>query len=290
MNWKDVILLVLRRVLPARWYLSLRYRIIFGRFPDWRNPKTFTEKLQWLKLYGRRPEYTVMVDKLAAKDYVRGIVGDKYIVPTYAVWERSGDVDVSGLPEKFILKTNHASGEVVICRDRNHFNLADAQGRLAVMLGDDYWRMGMEIAYRDIPRRIFAEELLEHENGAELLDYKFFCFGGEVKFLKVNFGKDVDFRANYYDLDFRLLPFGERWPAPDPSRNFTAPENFGEMVDVAKRLSSGLPFARIDLYNVDGSIYFGEITLYPTSGFGPFDSEEWDLRLGEMIELPMGNA
>lgn len=290
MNIKDLFLIITRRILPPRVYLSMRYRIVFRKRLHWRNPQAFTEKLQWMKLYDRKPEYTRLVDKVSVKDFVAKTVGPKYVIPTLGVWESAEEVDFGALPDKFVLKCNHDSGKVIVCRDKSAFDPVVSRKKLSRILSDSYYLMGMEMAYMDVPRRIMAEELLETSDGSELVDYKFFCFDGIPKFLKINFNKDVDFHANYYDLEMNLLPFGEEWPSPDPQRRFNAPDKFDEMIDVATKLSTGLPFSRIDLYNVDGRVYFGEITLYPTSGFGPFNDRNWDLKLGDMIHLPEKHA
>lgn len=282
----DSVWVILQRIMPSKAYLKLKYLVVFKRRLDLKNPVTFTEKLQWLKLYDYRKEYTKYVDKVMVKDYVSSVVGREYVIPTLGVWSSANDIDFSQLPEKFILKCNHNSGSVVICDDKSSFDTVNARKVMAGLLQDNYYLVGRETPYRYVSRRIFAEELLEMPDGGELVDYKFFCFGGKPEFLKINFDKDAVFSANYYDLNLNLLPFGEVWPAPDPSREFVKPANFDRMIEIATKLSARIPFARIDLYNVGGKIYFGEITLYPTSGFGPFNDYEWDVRLGNMIKLP----
>ena len=284
---------ILQHLLPSKTYLRLKYLVVFKRRLNLKHPVTFTEKLQWLKLYDYHPEYTRMVDKVYAKEYVTSIIGEQYIIPTLGVWDSASKIDFDKLPDKFILKCNHNSGEVVVCRDKSSLDICQARKTMSRLLKDNYYLVGRETPYKYVNRKIFAEKLLEVPDGGELVDYKFFCFDGKPEFLKINFNKNVDFRANYYDLDFNLLPFGEVWPSPDSSMNFSAPVNFQKMVEVAGKLSQGLPFARVDLYNVDGHIYFGEITLYPTSGFGPFNDAAWDKKLGDMILLPdnkKGNA
>lgn len=278
--------MVLQRIMPSKAYLKLKYLVVFKRKLNLDNPVTFTEKLQWLKLYDYRKEYTLYVDKVLVKDYVASVIGSDYVIPTLGVWSAGQDIDFENLPDSFILKCNHNSGEVVICRNKSELDVGNARKVMARLLKDNYYLVGRETPYRYVRRRIFAEELLEMPDGKELLDYKFFCFDGKPEFLKINFDKDSVFSANYYDLNMNLLPFGEVWPAPDPTRKFEKPENFDKMIEIASRLSTGIPFARIDLYNVGGRIYFGEITLYPTSGFGPFNDYDWDVRLGNMIQLP----
>ncbi len=278
--------LVLQRIMPSKAYLKLRYVVIFKRRLNLKNPVTFTEKLQWLKLYDYHKEYTLYVDKVLVKDYVASVIGRDYLLPTLGVWDSAKDIDFSQLPDKFILKCNHNSGAVVICRDKSLFDAEKARQVMARLLKGNYYLVGRETPYRYVKRKIFAEKLLEMPNGGELLDYKFFCFAGRPEFVKVNFNKDAVFQANYYDMDMNLLPFGEVGHDPDYSREFVKPENFDTMIEIASKLSVGIPFVRIDLYNVDGRIFFGEITFYPTSGFEPFNDNDWDIRLGNMIQLP----
>lgn len=277
---------IIARLLPAKPYLSLKFRVVFKRRMPWENPSTFCEKLQWMKLYDFHPQYVDLVDKIRVRKYVESKIGSSYVVPLLGVWSSSSEIDFDALPDRFVMKCNHDSGKVIVCRDKKLLDETEARRQMDRELRKNYYLVGRETPYKYVERKVFAEELLLPSDGSELIDYKFFCFNGKPEFLKINFNKNVDFRANYYDLDFNLLPFGEVWPSPDPGVNFSAPVNFQKMVEIAGKLSQGLPFARIDLYNVDGHIYFGEITLYPTSGFGPFNDAEWDKKLGDMIILP----
>ncbi len=285
---KQLVWIVLSRTLPSKWYLALKYRVIFHRRISWKCPRTFTEKLQWLKLNDFRPGYVDMVDKVKVKQYVADKIGVEYTIPTFGVWKSADEIDFNSLPDKFVLKCNHDSGNVVVCRSKAGLDRDKTRRIFAKALKNDYYYMGRERPYRYVERRIFAEKMLESSNGEELLDYKFFCFNGEPRVFKINFNKEIDFHANYYDMDFNLLPFGEVWPAPSP-RVFERPADFDKMVEIVKKLSEGIPFIRVDLYNVSGKIYFGELTLYPTSGFGPFNNYDWDLKLGEWLMLPSSN-
>ena len=290
MTWKNVILdfvwKVLQRILPDKLYLSLKYRVVFKKKLNWKNPKTFNEKLQWLKLYGFRDDYVKMADKVLVKDYVASKIGPEYIIPTLGVWKTAEDIDFASVELPFILKCNHDSGTVIACK-RQDFDADAIRRKMQKALQSDYYLMGREKPYKYIGRRIMAEKFISTPDGTgEIQDFKFFCFGGEPRIFKINFDRSTDFKANYYDTDMALLPFGEVWPAPDYSRTFEHPEGFDKMLEICRTLSEGIPFVRVDLYNVAGKIYFGELTFYPTSGFGPFTDPAWDEKLGSWIKLP----
>lgn len=279
--------------LPDKLYLSLRYRCKMGHWIDWKNPKTFTEKLQWLKVYDYKPEYTKMVDKLAAKDYVASRIGEEYIIPTLSVWDRVEDIDWGALPDQFVLKTTHGGGGcgVVVCPDKKHFDKAKAIKKLQISMHSNAGKTYREKPYLNVSRKIIAEKFILDYNVREtcgisdLRDYKFFCFNGRVKCFKIDFGRFVEHHANYYSPEGKLLPFGEKEFEPDPNHVEIMPVNLDNMIAIAELLSDGFKFLRVDLYNVKGKIYFGELTFYPAAGMGVFIPEEWDEKLGRMLNL-----
>lgn len=276
--------------LPDKWYLSLRYRCCMGHWIDWKHPKTFTEKLQWLKFNNRKPEYTKMVDKYAVKDYVSGIIGPEYIIPTIGVWNQPEDIDWDSLPNQFVLKTTHGGGGggVVICKNKETFNKDEAIVKLNHSLKADIYHGFREWPYKNVPKRIIAEKFMtsEQSGGTEsLLDYKFFCFNGKVKFYKVDFGRFVEHHANYYSPEGNLLPFGEQGLEPDFNYPIKLPSNLDEMISIVERISQGEPFLRVDLYNINGKIYFGEITFFPGSGLLPWTHKETDVEIGQYLEI-----
>lgn len=277
------------RRLKDKPYLELKYRIYYGKKLDIENPQTFNEKIQWLKLYDRNPEYTPMVDKADVKDYVAGIIGVDKIIPTYGVWNSTDEIDFSSLPDKFVLKCTHDSSSVVICHDKSRFDVDKAKERLTHGLTKDFYSAGREWAYKGLKPRIIAEMYMTDSGdntASELRDYKFFCFNGKVRCLKVDFDRFIKHRANYYDPNGYRLPFEEVVCPADPSREILLPTNLREMITIAEKLASDIPFVRVDLYNVNGHIYFGEMTFYPASGFGFFNPDEWDLKLGQWLDLP----
>ncbi len=267
-------------------YLKFRFRLEMGYWLNLKNPQTFSEKLQWLKLYNRRPEYTTMVDKYAVKDYVAKRIGISYVIPTLGIWEHPEDIDFDTLPDSFVLKTTHGGGGggVVICRDKANLDIIKVQEKLRSSLCQDIAYYSCEWPYKNVQRRIIAEEYIESE--PELLDYKFFCFNGKVEFLKVDIGRYKEHHANYYDRSFHLLPFGEILFMPDVEAVVKKPNCFDQMIKLAEKLSEGQPFIRVDLYNVGNRILFGELTLYPASGLENYSPAEWDRKIGDMLELP----
>ena len=274
------------RLLPDKLYLSIKFRTHMGYWMDWKNPKTFNEKLQWLKIYDRHPEYTKMVDKLAAKDYVASIIGDEYIIPTLAVYKSAEEIDFDALPNQFVLKCTHDSGGVVVCKDKKNLNIKEARGKLRSGLKSSYIIQNREYPYKDVPRRIIAEQYMEDESG-ELQDYKFFCFNGKTKYLFVATDrgrKDTETKFDFFDMEWNHLPFTNGHPNNPITPQ--KPENFELMKEIAAKLSVGIPHVRVDLYNIKGKVYFGELTFFHWDGTVPFVPNEWDYKFGENIHLP----
>ena len=290
MQFMDSFIKNLGFMIPDKLYLSLRYRFLMGSWINWKDPQTFSEKLQWLKLYNRKPVYTMMVDKYAVKEYVANIIGEEYIIPTLGVWDKPEDIDWASLPNKFVLKTTHGGGGggVVICKDKAAFDKASAIAKLKESMASDIYSGLREWPYKDVPKRIIAEKFMAPEKSPapnDLPDYKFFCFNGMVRFFKVDFGRFVEHHANYYSPEGELLEFGEQGLEPDPNYPIELPNNLGEMIALAEKLSANEPFLRVDLFNVNGNIYFGELTFYPASGMLPWTTEEADKEIGKYLKL-----
>jgi len=276
-------------LLPDRLFLKIKYRQLMGRKLDLKNPQTFNEKLQWLKLYDHNPIYTTMVDKFEAKRYVAGIIGEEYIIPTIGVWERVDSINWDNLPNQFVLKCTHDSGGLVICRDKTDLNKKEAMQKLRNGLRHDYYLGNREWPYKNVPRRIIAERYMEDEITHELRDYKFFCFDGKVKMFKVDYDRFTEHHANYYTPTGELLPFGEVAYPPKKDKVLELPTQLKQMVEMAERLSKGIPFLRVDFYVINGCIYFGELTFFPASGMGRWTDDRWDKRIGAWIKLPPNN-
>lgn len=272
-------------LLPDKLFIRLKFFKNFHRLPNLKHPKTFNEKLQWLKLYDRNPYYTKLVDKYEVKKIVAELIGEQYIIPTLGVWDRAEDIDFDKLPDKFVLKATHDSGRVIICKDKSKLDIARAREEMAYSLKRDFYALTREWPYKNVPRRIIAEAFIEDKSG-DLKDYKFFCFNGRVEFFKVDFDRFIGHKANYYDTDWNILPFEEIVCPSDKRQIHEKPNNFDKMIEFAEILAQGLPFSRIDFYNNEGNIYFGEITFFPNSGMGKFNPEEADDKLGALIKLP----
>ena len=266
-------------------YLKLLYKIKLGTKLNLDKPETFNEKMQWLKLHNRKDIYTTMVDKCEVKKYIDKTIGKEYVVPTLGVYDKFDDISFDELPRRFVIKCTHDSGGLVICRDKRKIDIDDARRKINKYLKRNFYYQGREWPYKNVKPRIIIEEYLEDSNSADLKDYKFFVFNGEVKCFKVDFNRFVKHQANYYDRNARLLKFGEEMCPPDFSKKITMPKNLKKMIKLAEILSDNSPFMRVDFYDIDGKIYFGEITFYPASGFGRFVPEEWDKTLGDWIVL-----
>lgn len=274
----------IKRLLSDKQYLSIKYRMHFGYWMNWKSPKTFNEKLQWLKIFDRQSRYIPLVDKYEVKKDVSHIIGEDYIIPTYGVWDTFDDIDFSELPNQFVLKCTHDSGSIIICKDIDNFDKQKAKTILSDALKREYYWDGREWIYKETQPRIIAEEFIQDSNG-ELNDFKFFCFNGIAKLFKIDFDRYTDHHANYYDRNLSLLPFGEADYPPVPSKKLEIPKNIGEMFSLAEKLAKDIPFVRVDFYNVDGKIYFGEMTFYPAGGMGKFTTAEADELLGSWIDI-----
>ena len=247
-------------------------------------PKTFNEKLQWLKLYDRKPEYSDMVDKAEAKRVVANLVGEQHIIPTLGIWNKFDDIDFSQLPDKFVLKTTHGCGGVIICKDKAKLDIAAVKKEIDFSYKYNYFAYGREWPYKSLKPRIIAEQLMVDESGVELKDYKFFCFDGEPKALFVATDRPHDTRFDFFDLEFNHLPFTNGHE--NATKQIHKPLNFELMIDIARKLSVGIPHVRVDLYNINGIVYFGELTFFHWGGMVPFVPEEWDYKFGSWINLP----
>ena len=267
--------------IPDERYLSLFYLINFGKKPNLETPQSFNEKMNWLKLRDRRDVYTTMADKYAAKTYVAERIGPEYVVKNYGVYDRWEDIDFDSLPNKFVIKGTHDSGGAFICKDKNTFDFKEAEQRIKHNLRINYFFPLREWPYKNIKPRIIVDQLLDDHSGSELRDYKFWCFNGKPTFMYVtNKGKVI--KENFYDMDFKPISIDHGFERTIPE--YEKPTNFDKMKELAAQLSAGIPFVRVDFFNVDGKIYFGEFTFYDWGGMRPFRND-WDEKIGQFIEL-----
>ena len=267
-------------------YIKRLFKAKMGYPLDLNNPKTFNEKLQWLKLHDRNDIYTTMVDKYAAKQYVSSIIGEKYIIPTLGVWEKFEDIDFSVLPDQFVLKTTHDSGGVVICKDKSRFDFKEAQEKINSSLKSNFYYQFREWPYKNVKPRIIAEEYMEDESTHELRDYKFFTFGGVPKalFIATERNSCAETKFDFFDADYNHLPITNGHPNADvmPSK----PQKFEEMKMLAAKLSQNIPQLRVDLGGRRIIKKKSELTFAHWGGFVPFEPKEWDKIFGEWILLP----
>lgn len=275
------------RVQSDKFYLKLQYRLIFNRKLDLKNPQTYNEKLQWLKLYDRRPEYSMLVDKYRVKKYVAERIGSEYVIPTLGVWDGFDEIDFSSLPDRFVLKCTHDSGGLIICRNAASLDKNAAREKIERSLKRDFYKLAREWPYKNVPRKIIAEQYMEDDATEELRDYKFFCFDGVPKAMFIatdrqKSGEEVKF--DYFDMEYNHLSCRQRHPnAKVPPEK---PSCFEEMKELAAKLSAGIPHVRVDFYEVNGKIYFGEMTFFHFGGMVPFEPEEWDDAFGSWLKLP----
>lgn len=258
---------------------------------DLDNPKTFNEKLQWLKLHDRKPEYTMMVDKYKVREYVANTIGEQYLIPLIAVYDKAEDIDFNKLPQKFVLKCNHNSGVgMCICKDKSKINIRKVRKRLNKGLKQDYYLTGREWPYKNVERKIVCEQFMEDKESPDLKDYKFMCFNGEVKcsFVCSERFSGEGLKVTFFDRDWQVMPFTRHYPKSE--KVIEKPKNYELMIELAEKLSKNIPFVRVDFYEVNGKVYFGELTFFPGNGLEEFEPEKYDKMLGDYIDLEKVNG
>lgn len=275
----------IQRILPDKVFLRIMYRARLGTHLDLRNPQTFNEKLQWLKLYDRNPHYTQMVDKYEAKKIIEATAGSQYVIPTYGIWNSFSEIDFNKLPNEFVLKTTHDAGRVIICRDKNELNKQDAEKKLDEGLKTNFFWQGREWPYKNVKPRIIAEKLLKEDGSTELMDYKIMCFSGKAYccFVCTGRGSKEGLRVTFFDRDWKRLPFERHYPCD--ANEIQRPRGYQTMISLAEKISKNIAFLRVDFYEVNNEIYVGELTFYPGNGFEEFTPPDWDYKLGELIDL-----
>lgn len=275
--------------LPDSIVVPLLWRGVFGQKLNLKNPTTFNEKLQWLKLYDQNPMHTLMADKCEAKKVIAELVGEEYVIPTLGVWDSFDEIDFSSLPNQFVLKTTHDSGGVFICNDKNTFDVEKARKKLEPRLKQSYYLRNREWVYKDIKPRIIAEQFMEDASTGELRDYKFYCFDGIVKALLLatnRQSKTDELRFDYFDREFHHMKLTNHWH-PNAVVTPSKPVQFEKMVELAERISKGFPHLRIDFYEANGKIFVGEFTFYDMAGYLQIHPDEWETEWGNLINLKL---
>lgn len=275
---------IAQRILSDKLYLEVKYYSRFSRKIDWKNPLTFNEKLNWLKLYYHDTKLTTMADKYAVKELVSQIIGEEYVVPCYGVYESIDEIDFSLLPDKFVIKATHDSSGALVCKDKSNLDIESVRAKYAKILKRNWYYSSREWVYKNIPPRIIVDQYLDDGRQGELQDYKFWCFNGVPTYMYIT-NKGASIFENFYDMDFNPVNIDHGFPRTSPE--YEKSDGFELMKELACKLSQGLPFVRVDFFDVAGKIYFGEFTFYDWAGLKPFANEKWDRALGDKIILPL---
>lgn len=274
-------------ILPDKCEIKYRFKKRLGYSCNLKNPQTFNEKIQWLKLNDHNPLYPKLIDKVGVKKIVADVIGEEYVIPTlYGGYSRFDDIPFEKLPNQFVIKCNHDAASVIVCKDKNKFDYEKAKKKIKCALNTNYYHYdGKQWGYKNIKPQVFVEKFMQDGNKDDLCDYKFMMFNGECKCVFVCADRNSGLRVNFYDVNWNLLPFTRHYPNTD--YEIPKPQNLEKMLGIAKKLASVLenPFVRIDLYDINDNIYFGEYTFYPGGGFEDFTPLEWDYKMGSWMDL-----
>lgn len=275
----------IRRVIPDKTYIKLMFKKRMGYKLNLKNPRDYNEKLQWLKLYDRNPKYAKLVDKFEVREYIKETIGEEYLIPLYGVYNNYSDILFEDLPNSFVIKATHTSGDVIIVKDKNKLNYLELEKTIKKWLKRKYFYYSREWPYKGVKPRIIIEKYMVDESNIELKDYKFFCFNGKPKYLFIASGRNnkKELTFDYYDIKLNKLDLSQKYPNSD--KVISKINNYEKMIEISKQLSEKIPHVRVDLYNINGKIYFGELTFFHFSGMEPFKPKYWDEKFGEQIKL-----
>lgn len=276
-------LINLLRFIPTKPYLKIVYKIKAGKKLNLKNPVTFCDKQNWLKVNDIHPEYTQLVDKIGVRDYIKENFGEEYLFPIYGAWENFDAIDFGSLPEKFVLKCNHDSGSVKVITDKSKINKAELKEFFDTRLKMNSYVFGREYPYKDVKPLIYAEKYMVLDGESDINDYKFFCFNGKPEIMFIATDRSSDVKFDFFDMDFNHLDIVNIHE--QSGIEIQKPKMFEQMKEFAAKLSQGMKFVRIDLYEIGGKIYFGEFTFFHGGGFWPMYPEKWEYDLGKLIEL-----
>ncbi|MBP3962395.1 ATP-grasp fold amidoligase family protein [Paenibacillus lignilyticus] len=271
-------------LVPDEPYIKMQYKKQMGKKIDLSNPETFNEKIQWLKLHCHNPLMTKCADKYEVRSYVEERIGNGVLNKLYGVYQKVEDIDLSVLPNSFVIKVNHGSGQNIICKNKDHMDFNHAFSKIKRYLKSNHYSYGREWAYKDIKPLIIIEEYLD-DNGRPPADFKILCFHGKPEIIQLDLDRFGQHRRNYYNVDWSQMDL--RFIVDNSSYEVPKPDNLDEMICFATRLAIGFPFVRVDFYNFDGKIYFGEMTFYPNNGIGTFYPEENNKLMGNKLVLPI---
>lgn len=279
----------LLRFLSDRQWVKLMYRVRMGKKLNLDNPRTYNEKLQWMKLNYYNPLYTQLADKYEVRKYISNKIGDEYLIPLLGVYDNFDEIDFNELPDQFVIKCNHDSGGLVICRDKSKLDINKARNKIERCLKRNYYKISREWPYKDVKPRIIIEKYMVDESSYELKDYKFYCFDGKSKVMQMitDRGADDGMKLDFFDMEFNHLDMTKVFP--NSKKKLKKPEKFEEMIELAEKISEDFPHVRVDLYNINGKLYFGEFTFFSSSGLKPLKPEKWDKIFGDWFKLPEKN-
>lgn len=292
------------RLMSDKYYLSVLWKMLMGYELDWKHPKNFNEKLQWLKLYDRKPEYTTMVDKYRAKQWVADRVGEQYVIPTLAVYDSVDEISLDGLPDQFVLKCNHDSGSVVICKDKSSFDLDAAKQKLGAALNKNFYWEAREWPYKNVKRCVFVEKYLsaidecnpsgvndvyDISGGESVNDYKFYCFNGEPRifYITSDKGGNLQTRQDFFDLKGNHLDIEDKNYPCNPRKCPSLPASLSKMIELSRAIARDTYQIRVDFYEINGNPLVGELTFYENAGYCTFAPDEYNRMLGDWIKLPV---
>lgn len=274
------------RLLPDRAFLKIQYRLMTGQKLNLKNPVLFNEKIQWLKLHDRQTSFPNLADKYEVRKYIAETIGEEYLIPLLGVWDTFDEISFDSLPNQFVLKCTHDSGGVIICHDRQSFDISKAGKFFAKRLTTNYYWLGREWVYNKIKPRIIAEKLMIDESNIELKDYKLFCFAGEPQMIQVDFGRFTKHERNLYSTEWKYQHLELYYPT-NPQTEIPKPACLDKMIELAQKLSANKIHVRVDFYTIRDKVYFGELTFYHGSGYEKFDPPQWDRTFGDWMELPL---
>jgi len=270
--------------LDDKFFIEYKFFQLFGETINWKNPKSFNEKLQWIKLFDRNPFYSQLVDKFKVRNFVANKIGQSYLNDLLGIYDYAEDIHWESLPQQFILKTTHGCGYNVIGHNKNKLRFPEVKEKLSKWLNTNYYEKSREWPYKNIKPKIICEKYIPWDPQLGLLDYKIYCFNGQPTFIDVHYGRYTEHKSIFYDTNWKRQPFG--LIPKETELSFTKPNRLGEMLEIAQELSKGIPYCRIDLYYVSDKIYFGEITFFPGGGFLPFHPLKYNQDIGNLIVLP----
>lgn len=271
-------------ILPDEIFLKIKYRYHFNKKLNLKNPISFNEKMQWLKINNRKPEYSNLVDKFAVRSYIEEEIGEEYLIPLLGVYNSFEDINFNELPNEFVLKPTHTSGNVIVCKDKSKLDLNEVEREVKSWMKREYYWLHREWPYKNVSPKLVCEKLMVDESGIELKDYKIFCFDGVAKLVQVDYDRFKTHKRNIYDVEWNYIPLSFQYPT-DSNVQIAKPQKLNKVLALAEKLAQNHPYIRVDFYVINESIYFGELTFYPEAGFGKFSDEELNMEMGSWIKI-----